>query len=349
MTWLPLVAAACTLVLAAATARAATPSVVATGAPAFGRSAWTYSDLHDAYAKYEGGYAAFDVTSTLTYTGVPHGGYSTATDKCAVCHAVHRAESAFELTRGEWRGDACSYCHVGSAHSSKVVYDGNPEGMVTAVGHTIGASPAIPLSTPYYVSLDTTVVSAVTASGTVATTTVTVRRVDAVRNRMYRLRVRHGQSAAGTGAAGFERIGPLSLTCLSCHVAHGEQAGQWRPRSFPGHASRLTAGYKLLRAWPSGSIQGPDSAPYDNGVGGFTVSYTTDGQRGFGTYGDFPVTGLVDASAVVSVPETTLTPGSVGLPQTTWDSAAWGVPGVWSSKPATVTSAAIDPRGVDEY
>ncbi len=70
----------------------------------------------------------------------PHGGYDTTTNKCKVCHAVHRAEGAYYLLRADSQDDACSYCHIGgSAHSTKVVYDLNPAGIDTTNGHTIGA------------------------------------------------------------------------------------------------------------------------------------------------------------------------------------------------------------------
>jgi hypothetical protein len=73
--------------------------------PATGGSAWSYRDIQDAAPKYEGGYAMFTTGTTYdvaddpstavdeSRTG-PHGGYNTTTNKCKVCHAVHRAEGA---------------------------------------------------------------------------------------------------------------------------------------------------------------------------------------------------------------------------------------------------------------
>ena len=71
----------------------ATPSTVNENAPAYGRSTFTYSDLQDTGDKYEGGYAVFDDTSTAQYTVSPHGGYDSSSNKCQVCHAVHRARA----------------------------------------------------------------------------------------------------------------------------------------------------------------------------------------------------------------------------------------------------------------
>ncbi|HSK47509.1 MAG TPA: hypothetical protein VLA05_05825, partial [Coriobacteriia bacterium] len=119
----------------AASAFGATPSVI----EANGESAWSYKDLADTAEKYEGGYAAFDDTEFAGDYDSPHGGYDTATNKCKVCHAVHRAEGAYYLLRADSQDDACDYCPIGgSAHSYKVVYDLNSAGKATTNGHTIG-------------------------------------------------------------------------------------------------------------------------------------------------------------------------------------------------------------------
>ncbi|MDH4140199.1 MAG: hypothetical protein OEV43_06460, partial [Coriobacteriia bacterium] len=90
-------------------AAAATPTVIydgtnmVTGADdvdMLGASRWTYKDLADSAQKYEGAYASFDDTTTEMYDD-PHGGYDTATNKCKVCHAVHRAEGAYYLLRAD--------------------------------------------------------------------------------------------------------------------------------------------------------------------------------------------------------------------------------------------------------
>lgn len=86
--------------------------------------------------RYDSGYAPF--------TGVsPHGGYSTATNKCAVCHAVHNPGNISALTAGQksdevardgalngsealLRADianACTYCHITGGFAIKTVYN----------------------------------------------------------------------------------------------------------------------------------------------------------------------------------------------------------------------------------
>jgi len=331
-------------------ALAAAPSVIATTGAAPGASVWTYRDIRDSSEKYEGGYAAFDATSTARYTGSPHGGYNTTTNKCKVCHAVHRAEGAYYLLRAESQADACSYCHVGSAHSSTVVYDANPDGVSTSVGHRMGASPAIPVSTTY-LTLETITVTGRDSQGNVTSATVPVRRADTDRNQIFRLRLVHGQSAAGTARAGYQRIGPTALTCLACHQPHNAVNEVWRPSTFPDNGARLEAGYKLLRRSPSGSIEGLDGMPYGDGVEApATVSYTTDGMRGFKQYVEYRSTGLVNAENAVRAPESTLTAGvTFGPGLTTWDSPAFADTTYWGAVGTTLPPAATAIAGVNQY
>ena len=262
-------------VLAFATAAfAVDPSVID---PATGASAWSYQDLQDASAKYEGGYASFDDTTTLTYTDNPHGGYNTTTNKCKVCHAVHRAEGAYYLLRADSQDDACSYCHIGSAHSTKVVYDLNPDGIYTMNGHTIGAQTEIPDSTVLQ-EAEEVVLSTTDANGDPLTETIHVRSYSTEKNKMYRFARHHGQSAASysdadiansnfTGAArgGYQKIGPLALRCMSCHQPHNAVNEVWRPRVFTNFSTDYATavdgafsatGYKLLRRSPAGTTIG---------------------------------------------------------------------------------------------
>lgn len=58
----------------------------------------------------------------------PHGGYTDATNKCAVCHSVHHAtDTGTEemLLRSSVAG-ACIYCHVSSNLAIKTVYSETP-------------------------------------------------------------------------------------------------------------------------------------------------------------------------------------------------------------------------------
>ncbi|MDP2181287.1 MAG: hypothetical protein Q8K99_01790 [Actinomycetota bacterium] len=259
----------------AATAFAVAPSVID---PATGASAWSYQDLHDAGAKYEGGYAAFDNSGETTYSVNPHGGYNTTTNKCKVCHAVHRAEGAYYLLRADSQDDACSYCHIGSAHSTKIVYDLNVDGIYTMNGHTIGAQAQIPDSTILQ-EAQAVVLSTTDANGDPVTETIHVRGYDSEKNEMFRFARHHGQAAVSFNAPagfaggvnsssrnGYQRIGPLALRCMSCHQPHNAVNEVWRPRVFGTFTSATYAtavdgafdpdGYKLLRRSPSATVIG---------------------------------------------------------------------------------------------
>jgi hypothetical protein len=70
-------------------------------------------------------YAAWSNTGANADTGTPHKGYTTSTNKCLVCHAVHNASTSGEsLLRG--RAEAsCEYCHVYTAVGGVVIYGGD--------------------------------------------------------------------------------------------------------------------------------------------------------------------------------------------------------------------------------
>ncbi|MBI4733294.1 MAG: cytochrome c3 family protein [Rubrobacteridae bacterium] len=124
------------LIVFAGISLAATPSVIS---PTDGSSLWRYQDSHDTTEKAEGAYLAYN-TANGKYETNPHGGYDSSTNKCKICHAVHRAEGAYYLLRADTQDDACNYCHIGgSAFSDTTVYTLNPAGTATPNGHTIGA------------------------------------------------------------------------------------------------------------------------------------------------------------------------------------------------------------------
>lgn len=266
------------------------PSVIGAG----GQSRWTYQDLSDAAPKYEGGYVAFDNTEFAGDYDNPHGGYDTATNKCKVCHAVHRAEGAYYLLRADSQDDACDYCHIGgSAHSSKVVYDLNSAGKSTTNGHTIGASTYIPDSSVAQwteaVTLET-----VDADMNPLSEDIEVRAYDEQKNDMYRFARHHGHSSASGGARrNYIPIGPLALRCMSCHQVHNAEAQTWNSVAMAnlGNAGQYTvadagnngvgtSSYKLLKQFPSGTYVG-----------------------GLDSYGQ------VSIANISLVPETTLTAG----------------------------------------
>ncbi len=245
----------------AGTALAADPL---TSDPVTGLSVFTYQDLADSAAKYEGGYAGFE--SETLYTTNPHGGYDTTTNKCKVCHAVHRAEGAYYLLRADSQDDACDYCHVGgSAHSNKVVYDNAVDPTSALNGHTIGSFTEVPDSSIQQTAVPV-VLSSTDANGVAVTDTIQVRSYDEQKLSMYRFSRHHSQGAVGTGRSGFIKVGPLALRCMNCHQPHNAVNMVWRPKTFTAWDdttySTVTdgpfaaAGYKLLRRYPSASTVG---------------------------------------------------------------------------------------------
>ena len=269
--------ALCLSLVVPAVAAAAPPSVIAPD----GASAFTYQDLQDASAKREGGYAAFDDTEFVGDYDNPHGGYDTSTNKCKVCHAVHRAEGAYYLLRADSQDDACDYCHIGgSAHSSLVVYD---NGKYTENGHTIGASAAIPDSTVEQWTEAVTLSSVDSAMNPISED-IQVRAYDATKASMYRFTRHHGHGDWGTGRSGYTKVGPLALRCMNCHQTHNATAQVWRPYEINVGTDQTSAtrstGYKLLKLFPSGSTTGSANA-----------------------------NGNFDPGQVVKAPETTLTAG----------------------------------------
>lgn len=101
--WVLLVAVACLVVAFAA------PAFAATGGPAY--ATWG---------------SVSGLPGNLGSTS-PHGGYTTTTVKCKVCHAVHNAEQpGGELLLRGTVAEACNYCHVGGAGGYTQVYEGIP-------------------------------------------------------------------------------------------------------------------------------------------------------------------------------------------------------------------------------
>lgn len=88
-----------------------------------------------------------------SYQG-PHGGYTTTTNKCKDCHAVHMASGSFMLMRSDTRQNACDFCHSGGGGSALNIQMDNAydaEGLIPSnsdgqgTGHTMGYQGLSPL------------------------------------------------------------------------------------------------------------------------------------------------------------------------------------------------------------
>lgn len=57
----------------------------------------------------------------LGTAGSPHGSYTTASKKCGVCHAVHKATASGEVLMRGTVSNACVYCHIQTAAVGRIV------------------------------------------------------------------------------------------------------------------------------------------------------------------------------------------------------------------------------------
>lgn len=157
----------------------------------------------------------------------PHGNFSTSTNKCKTCHAVHGArETSFRLLRNESRQDECNFCHWKAAGASKYrLYAYSDLGYTVRGEHTLGA---------------TIVPDSNLARGNPAATSG-----DATYNVPDR----------GT----YDSWGNPSLFCFSCHSVHGagtleaadgsEQeaaAGWWTQRILRRNPGNFAGAYNAL-------------------------------------------------------------------------------------------------------
>ncbi|MDP1809541.1 MAG: hypothetical protein Q8L35_08410 [Actinomycetota bacterium] len=221
-----------------------------------GSSLWTYQDDSDSTFKTEGSYRGFTSTGTpdgvneidgyfdATGTASPHGSYTTTSNKCKICHAVHRAEGAFKLMRADAAEDACSYCHIGDhRHTYKQAYSASSGDIHPSNGHTIGAGKDIPDSSTWQWIEPVTLASGDDAETGGYSATINVRRYNTQRNKL----MAWTWNRASDHSAEI-RWGPTLLTCMSCHQPHNAQQLVWKPTGS-------SSGYKLLRGSPSGSIK----------------------------------------------------------------------------------------------
>ncbi len=82
-----------------------------------------------AYATTNSTYAAWSAASPNDNPATPHKGYTSATNKCAVCHAVHKAEPSGQILLRSTAGDSCVYCHVDTVTGTGIltywIYNGS--------------------------------------------------------------------------------------------------------------------------------------------------------------------------------------------------------------------------------
>lgn len=80
--------------------------------------------------------------STLYQYNTPHAGFSTASNRCKTCHAVHGARDvSYRLLRDASRTQECNYCHMGPAGASALrLYALDDLGYSVQGEHTLGST-----------------------------------------------------------------------------------------------------------------------------------------------------------------------------------------------------------------
>lgn len=88
-----------------------------------------------------------------TVTVNPHGGYTTTSNKCKYCHAVHLAEGSYKLTRANSVYEACDYCHGDGSGAGTII-------VTNFEGHTTGKNQVYFGAAPGYIDGDKYISSA---------------------------------------------------------------------------------------------------------------------------------------------------------------------------------------------
>lgn len=74
-----------------------------------------------AYASTFSTYAAWSSAAPNDAPPTPHKGYATNTNKCAVCHAVHKASDTGQVLLRSTVADSCIYCHVNTVTGAGIL------------------------------------------------------------------------------------------------------------------------------------------------------------------------------------------------------------------------------------
>ena len=71
----------------------------------------------------------------------PHGGYTSTTNRCKVCHAVHLATGSYRLLRDNSASTECDYCHgtSGVANTKPITLNENGHGLPAGTTGTVYA------------------------------------------------------------------------------------------------------------------------------------------------------------------------------------------------------------------
>lgn len=144
------------------------------------------------------GTITWDPAAPNNNPATPHKGYAYNTEKCLVCHAVHKAADDGEVLLGATVANACDYCHVSATGVSSVrVYNNDPANHAS--------------DTVYNHSNKCTACHAVHGADTVdhADLSSKILRAD--------IGVQSGVPAVDWDLTSGSRAGALSAYCTQCH------------------------------------------------------------------------------------------------------------------------------------
>jgi len=202
--------------------------------------------------------AGYNSDSATTGTP-PHGGYTTTSNKCKSCHAVHLADSQYRLLRpgAVNAATACDYCHgeAGIVPTKRVWLDSNGHGLDPGKTDDV----VVPDDTTY-TSFRNDVWTCVACHSPHGAGVVTLSEEPAITTSLLLRKFPNPAKPAGNAYYN-GTTGTLTLTawCSNCHEANfgSHEEGKSTPTGIRyGHDSSTT-GYQLSGGWV---VVAPDDA-----------------------------------------------------------------------------------------
>lgn len=157
-----------------------------------------------AMANVASGTYPWDPAAPNNNPATPHKGYAYNTEKCLVCHAVHKASATGQVLLGETVGNACNYCHVSTnTFSSKHVYNNDPANFAA--------------DTVFNHSNKCTACHAVHGAGTVNQPDLSAKILKDPTSSVALFQIESLPANWDVTSSGTDRAGALSAFCAGCH------------------------------------------------------------------------------------------------------------------------------------
>lgn len=181
----------------------------------------------------------------------PHKGYAYNTQKCLVCHAVHKASPTGQVLLGDTVANACNYCHVSTTGVSTVhVYNNDPATFATdtVFNHSNKCTACHPYFTGTYADSDAD--GNVTGSSGVG---------GPYNSHIMTSDFASYDPANGATATGIQVAWASSAYCTSCHDSGADTVAD----NFP----HLTSGARFMKsAEYAGAAATAAASPTQDGV-----------------------------------------------------------------------------------